>query len=297
MRRLTVSAAALGLGLLAGCGTTGTAVTTSTTSATSTTGATSTNGATGTTGATDTDSLVENAVADCMKAKGFQYIPHPVDYGNTNQQGTYAGLNSVLEAPDQVKTWREKYGFGLFSQLVYPNDPAVGEAKTTVNPNNAIREALDPARQKAYMFALTGNFKSGITAKKGQKPDMGCAGEAALKYYGTGESKAQQAAEARDYARFQNDPGVVAAARTYAGCLRGKGYQVTSAQPGQVEQTLYVQAGDVFQNAGKIDAATAKSRLATEIKQALDDLDCRTGYATLVRTNWSAIVRAGSGAG
>jgi hypothetical protein len=44
---------------------------------------------------------------------------------------------------------------------------------------------------------------------------------------------------------------------------------------------------------GSVSAAAAKTGLANEIKAALDDLDCRTEYATIARTRFAATIRAG----
>lgn len=299
MRRLTVSLAALSLAVLAGCGgkaDTGTAAGTAT--AGSATGTQDTGSAT-----SDADSATvkaENMIADCMKTKGFQYVPHPLSYNDDSQIAKYAGLSSLLEPADQVRAFRAKYGFGAYSRLVYPNDPAVAVQKQdpSQNPNNAIRAALDPARRKAYDKALTGS-EDGLTAKESgtRTADQGCSGAAALKYYGTGPSKADQAAASREYAKFQNDPTVVTAAQKYADCLKHKGYQVSSAQPGRVEESMFDDATGKLENAGTISADVAKAGLAKEITAALADLDCRGDYATLARTKYAAAIKAGNGNG
>ena len=293
MRRLTVSLAALSLAVLAGCG--GKAAD----GAAAAPGTQSTGSA-----ASDTNSAevkAENMIADCMKGKGFQYVPHPLSFDEGNQVAKYAGLSSLLEPVDQVRAFRAKYGFGAYARLVFPNDPAVAvrQVDPSQNPNNAIRDALDPARQKAYDKALNG---TAAAVKAGGKPaagstDQGCAGEASLKFYGTGPSKDEQAAAGREYAKFQNDPAVVSAAQKYADCLENKGYHVASAQPGRVEESMFDDASSKAENAGTVSAAAAKSGLATEIKAALADLDCRADYATIARTKYAAAVKAGNGVG
>jgi len=299
MRRLTVCLATLSLTLLAGCGgKAADAPAAGTPKQDASTGAQSTDSS-----ASDANSAevkAENMIADCMKAAGFQYVPHPVSYGDGGQVAKYAGMLSVLEPADQVRTFRAKYGFGAYSRLVFPNDPAVAvrDQDPSQNPNNAIRDALDPARQKAYDLALRG-VSGGLTAKDAanKSADQGCGGKAALKYYGTGPSKEQQAAASREYAKFENDPAVVAAAQKYADCLKNKGYRVSSAKPGWVEQSLFTTAMDKLGDTGKISATAAKTGLTNEIKAALDDLDCRTDYATLARTKYAAAIRTGNGAG
>jgi hypothetical protein len=144
-------------------------------------------------------------------------------------------MMSVLEPADQVRAFRAKYGFGGYSRLVYPTDPAVAvqQMDPNQNPNNAIRAALDPARQKAYDQALEGDARE---AKAGGKPpkgpiDQGCGGAAGLKYYGTGPSKDQQAASAREYAKFQNDPAVIKAAQKYGDCAGPSAHAAGTSRP------------------------------------------------------------------
>ncbi|GAA2903194.1 hypothetical protein Acy02nite_86600 [Actinoplanes cyaneus] len=295
MRRLMVSLTVLSFGLLAGCGDTDASDATTTDTAA---------GAGPAAATTDPDSAqvkAENMIADCMKKKGFQYVPHPLDFGDNSPQAKYAGMTSVLQPADEVKAFRAKYGFGGYSRLVYPNDPAVAAPAVdpAKNPNNAIRAGLDPSRQAAYDVALEGSAKKAKagTEQGAAKGDQGCAGEAAAKYYGSGPSNDKKASAGREYAKFQNDAAMIAAAQKYASCLKAKGYRVTSAQPGMIEQSQFTAAIDAFTQAGQIDAAAAKSALDTEIKAALDDLECRTDYATLARTKWASVITTGNGIG
>jgi hypothetical protein len=250
----------------------------------------------------------ENMIADCMKKKGFTYVPHPTRYSDGGQVVRYGGKLSVLEPADQVRAFRSKYGFGGFSRQIYPNDPALRPAPVdeTQNPNDAIRKALDPAQRKAYdraYIGTSGDGKAGRPASKGG--DLGCAGEASKKYFG--EHAEDSAENRREYAAFENDPAVIKAAQDYADCLRGKGYPIRSARPGQIESELNSQftgsdgggraAGASTVERGSVDRRAAEQGLAKEIKAALDDLDCRTVYADLARTRYTKAVRAGGGAG
>ncbi|WP_127501621.1 hypothetical protein [Actinoplanes solisilvae] len=286
MRRLTLILTSVTLAALAGCGGAGDAEDAETAAATP--------GVTQDTGQDSAQLKAENMTADCMKRKGFRYVPHTLDFGDDNGQAKFAGMSSIVEPADQVRAFRAKYGFGGFSQIVYPNDPAVKqpEVDPAKNPNNAIRDALDPAQQKAYDAALHG--AGGKGAKAGPpKGDPGCANEAAAKYYGSGPSKDEQAAAAREFGKFKNDPAVVAAVGKYASCLKEKGYPVNAPQPGMIEQSMFSDAITKFSNAGQVDVATAKQALGIEIKAALDDLECRTDYAVLARAKGIAVVQGG----
>jgi hypothetical protein len=325
MRRVLVPLAALSLALVAACGDKDSG---------SAEGADRPGGAPGATGAASEGQVdakqrdMENLVADCMKKQGFQYVPRLIPRGN-NDLNRFTGSSSVLESTEEVRKFRQKYGLGHYARLVYPNDPAVAEPvmDPSTNPNNKIREGLDPARRKAYDLALEGPAEKAdpkLTedeAKRKQedtKPE-GCHAEASVKVYGDGTpDEATVKAAERAYRAFQTDPKVVAAAQKYADCLRGKGYKVESARPGEIDQAMSVAVvdgklpvddatGAKIPTGGAATAAVggsapvspevAKAALAVEIKAALADLDCRTDYATIARTKHAKAVADGIGVG
>ena len=325
MRRLLVPLAVLGLALTAGCSD----------QETRDAGAEAPAGATTTTAAADRNQKqqqAENLVADCMKAQGFKYVPQvPADL--RHDSGRFAGGLSVLEPEAEVRKFRQKYGFGVFGRLVHPNDPAVAiqGPDPAGSPNDTIRGGLDAARRKAYDAALQGTvteFKgSDAEVERKQKAEvaagkkLGCSREAYVKVFGDTESNApaEQARE-REYAAFQTDPQVVAAAQKWADCLRGQGYKVSSARPGEIDLAMASAAVDGKLPAGpeedsglpvpesdtmtaavggsaSIAPAEAQAGLKREIKAALADLDCRTDYATLVRTKYAKVLLAHDGQG
>ena len=67
----------------------------------------------------------ENLVADCMTGQGFAYVPSPAVVPVDSAETLYSGWKSVLQPPAEVRTFRQKYGFGLYARLVYPDDPAL----------------------------------------------------------------------------------------------------------------------------------------------------------------------------
>lgn len=325
MRRMLVPLAVLGLALTAGC---------SDQEAKDTADAGAPAGATTATAADrrQKQQEAENLVADCMKAQGFQYVAQvPEDI--EQDSGRFAGGLSVLEPEAEVRKFRQKYGFGVFGRLVYPNDPAVAAQgpDRTESPNDAIRSGLDAGRRTAYDTALQGTvteFKGDPAeverkqkAEVAQGKKLGCAREAYVKAFGSTEvnAPAEQARE-REYAAFQTDPQVVAAAQKWADCLRGQGYKVSSARPGEIDLAMATTAVDGKLPAGpeedsglpvpesdtmtaavggsaSIAPAEARAGLKREIKAALADLDCRTDYATLVRTKYAKVLLAHDGQG
>jgi hypothetical protein len=274
----------------------------------------------------------ENLTADCMKQQGFQYVPY-ASAEVLQDSARFAGGLSVLEPADEVRKFRQKYGFAVFGRLVYPNDPAVAVPKVdpAKNPNNVIREGLDAGRRKAYDLALNGNFeetkgsveevekKMKEEEAKGKK--RGCANESYSKAFGDAEQNAtDQKAKERAYQAFQTDPEAVAAAQKWADCLRGQGYKVEFTSPGEIDLAMATAAADGKLPAGPgengdvkvptgdsmtaavggsapIPPAEAKAGLQREIKAALADLDCRTDYATLVRAKYAKVLIDGNGQG
>ncbi|WP_067510232.1 hypothetical protein [Actinoplanes sp. TFC3] len=233
----------------------------------------------------------EKEIADCMKKQGFQYeVPPPLAETNA-PSGEYVGTSSLLKSDDELRTFRKKYGFGVYAQLVWPDDPLVKEPESATNPNTAIREALDPARRKAYDAALGSDSKGGTAAE-------GCADTAYLKYFGTTDLSSAENKEAkRAYEKYRTDAKVVRAARKYADCLTAKGYKVASAEPGEVENGVYDSIIDPLQDGDDVTAAQAKKRLPGEVKAALADLDCRGDYAEITRTQYAAVATRGGGEG
>ena len=287
MRRTLISIAVTvtGLTLLTGCGDTGTD-----TAAPSSTEPPVTVG--GLSDEATKRQEVQKLIADCMKEKGFQYeITPPVEM--TSRSSEFTGTTSLLKTDEEVRQYRQRYGYGLYSAKLYPDDPMVKQPEFNPenNPNNKIREALDPARQAAWDAAFSSDGKHGRT-------EPGCSDIANEQVFGKDEYTADEMAEQqRAYEKYRTDPAVVKAAHEYGDCLRGKGYQVESAEPGEIDRGVYDLINAPMLNGEQIDAAEAKTRLGEEIKASLADLDCRGDYATISRTKYGALIVRGGGAG
>lgn len=224
----------------------------------------------------------ETLIGDCMTERGFSYVPHPAVTPADSAEARYSGWRSVLQPDAEVRAFRQKYGFGLYARLVYPDDPALApgsapDADRAADPNLTIRDALDPARRQAYDLAR-----------------QGCGGAAGARVYPS------RAAGERDYEAFRGDPAVAAAAGRYAGCLRDRGHPIDRTEPGTIETSVYRQATEAFGGADlfnpdaaeQLGTAAARRGLTREIDQALADLDCRTGYADLARTRYPEVIAA-----
>jgi hypothetical protein len=221
--------------------------------------------------------VYQNALASCMRAKGFTYTAHVTDYKAMN-----SGPDG--EDYDLAKKFREKYGYGKYAAAVYPNDPNVPGTDAFAqryesNPDEAYLNALPPAQRKAYDQAM-GDVRL-VNGEKQQTP--GCRKDARLKAYGPLKSKAEMAREgdaftARDREAKQaldGDPQLISLAQEFASCLRGEGIAVTTTQPTSIGDMVKFQVMqtpvDDMQN---MDQETARAKLSQEISTALKDLEC-----------------------
>ena len=219
----------------------------------------------------------QNAMAACMRAKGFTYTPHvssqdgdPIDDGSGKD---YAA----------AKKFRDKYGFGIYAGAVYRNDPNVwgSEAynKKDTNPDAAYVNALTPAQKKAYDKA-----SGGRTSINGRKTNVGCYKEAYEKAYGPEKSQAEnekKAAEDKERAlaaqqALNGDPELVALAQKFASCLTKEGINVTTTQPTSIGDMVIFQVGNQMPANGvlSLGKSEAVAKLTWEIGLAKKDLEC-----------------------
>jgi len=93
---------------------------------------------------------IQAIIADCMKQKGFRYVP----YVPPRRQKSEEELKRESGDYAAMKEFREKYGFGVWASLVYPKEfgnPAVKpDGNPPVDPNWEIQSSLSEAQRKAY---------------------------------------------------------------------------------------------------------------------------------------------------
>jgi hypothetical protein len=243
---------------------------------------------------------IENLVADCMKAHGFNYVPSPQkpDSGESSP----VRRNAALVPYGQLKEARQKYGFGYFAAVVFPGDPNVARRDMgPANPNEAVKKGLDPAQRKVYDVTLNGTPVPG----GGKNTTGGCYQDSYMKVHGSvpaadpAAESAKSATAEQAVQAFRSDSQAIQAAQGYASCLKNGGYTVTGTAPGDVEDTVQLAASQLFQtaraNGANIDAATAKQGLANEIKMALDDLECGKAYEVIAKPFVETMMKTGQG--
>ncbi|MFI7423449.1 hypothetical protein [Nonomuraea sp. NPDC049684] len=222
----------------------------------------------------------EAAKADCMKQKGFKYVPYvkPEDDSDEERKrgsGDYQAM----------RKYRAKYGFGVFAVHVYPKEMHAPDAEGDTDPNIKIQDDLSAAQNDAYYKA-----KNACMATAG-KQVLGITVKSNIDYfnqYGLARKRARAA-------ELDGDPKLVELAGPMATCLTGKGYSITDTKPTALstrgerefmrqQDKIGRRQQDNLPPAKKTATGTftmpnltpedAKPYLAKEIKAGLDDLEC-----------------------
>ncbi|MEZ7132851.1 hypothetical protein ACBR40_46585 [Nonomuraea sp. AD125B] len=245
----------------------------------------------------------EAAKADCMKQKGFTYVP----YVKPEKQESDQERKLASGDYEALRTYREKYGFGVFAQHVYPkelNAPEHMGGEPVQDPNIKIASSLSPSQGEAYQEA-----RDACVAVAG-KQALGLTLKSSVDYYGQ-IAKAHKRAKA---AELDGDQDLVSLAGSMATCLKGKGYTVSDTKPTAVarrgELTFLDQQSELgrkqqgdqpgppkmTKDTKQIQMPTltpeeAKPYLAKEIKAALDDLECGKDFYAAYLPKETAVQR------
>ncbi|GAA2290973.1 hypothetical protein GCM10010149_42690 [Nonomuraea roseoviolacea subsp. roseoviolacea] len=278
LKRSRLASAVLGLavaGALGGCG--GAAEEASAPSAAASTPA-----------AADRKQRLESVKADCMKQKGFKYVPFVAPPMKQTEE-TRKIASGDYQA---MRKDREKNGFGVYAEYVYPDEfdtPMAKPDAAHTDPNYKIQSQLSPAQLDAYQKA------SDACEVAGAKQVLGLTLKSGMDYF-------EQHNAAREKAltdELDSDPRLVELAGAMATCLKGKGYAVADTAPSamaeqgrnsfleQQDRQGRKQRTDVPDSEPKakkgeiphyvmpqLTPEEAKPYLDKEIKAALDDLEC-----------------------
>ncbi|GAA1540213.1 hypothetical protein GCM10009741_48750 [Kribbella lupini] len=236
---------------------------------------------------------LEDSVAACMKAAGFEYVAVPPE---SNPKSKFDEAFNL--PPDK---FAEQYGYGI--STIDWGKPA-GEDES--DPNAKIRKALSPNAQKAYDKALNGELagKGGVVQAvpaDGKRPalkDMGCRGKAGEEVFGKGDDKMD------DFSKFESlfkdlealrkrvdsDQRVVDATSAWSDCMADAGHSglkkiddprnQISAELDELTGTKKPQKGGPSVVIGapsldKVDAAKLADLRKKEIELAKTDQGCK----------------------
>ncbi|MFF5213221.1 hypothetical protein [Streptosporangium sp. NPDC000396] len=217
---------------------------------------------------------MERIKADCMKQKGFTYVPFVMPRQKQSEterraeQGDYAAMKEL----------RAKYGFKVFARFIYPGDPQAGDITREmfpVDPNERIQDALNLTQINAY-----DNAQKDCTVKAAQ--------EVVHKKVTSQLDLDNQRFKKLDQVmgrELDGDPRLVELAAPFGDCLKAKGYPVTSLKPTvmavskQRAEAIFLEAkklgrGKRHEDLSHLAPEQLRPYLVKEIKTALDDLEC-----------------------
>ena len=231
---------------------------------------------------------IENLVAECMAAEGFEYVP----------QDTSSMTVTVSEedfADRNTAEWVAKNGYGMTMGMGSESeDPDEEDASPGwIDPNSDYVASLSEGEQTAYYEALSGVQNMEMTEEDMDEyvynwEEGGCYGSAQHEVSGDeqdlySDPKFEDLNESISelYMSVQTDPRVTEASAKWADCMADAGYDeftspddaMTSLNEAQNE--LYSWEGEVDEEyTGPSDAAIAEFR-ELEIATAVADFACK----------------------
>jgi hypothetical protein len=198
----------------------------------------------------------QERVAECMRAKGFEYVPFvPVD-----------AFNSRVEPPvgSEVR-WKREHGYGIADALENVK-PAV------TNPNEAIVGALDTVTRDRYDLAMD---RDGLYSGSETLQSAGCA-----RYY-------ERTSADRDFSKvvvqkyleldqeFRATALVVELSEKWQACMRTKGLSSAGGEVGdELLRKEIALVAKPFALDGKIPKDAIETFRVAELKVANSDADC-----------------------
>ncbi|MFD7428349.1 hypothetical protein ACFV6Z_15015 [Streptomyces sp. NPDC059818] len=238
----------------------------------------------GTDDATKKMYIEENAIAACMKKKGFTYTPHMASPEAADSLAWGDGQDYALE-----KKQRQKYGFGTYAAAAYPDDPNAPGANTegkmhgrVITPDDGDEKGFTAAQQKSYDEALNGIRPTTATKAEREQPG-GCSAEGRAKAYGPelsikDQMKEQAEKEEKNRANgleLNGDPELVQLAQKYANCLKEQGIPVSTTQPTGMFNMVRLDLTEEMSEPGpELTQAEALPLLTKDIAIAMKDLEC-----------------------
>lgn len=213
--------------------------------------------------------LIESEIAHCMKQKGFKYAPavrRPrklTEAQRREASGDYAAM----------KAHRQKYGFDVFSEFVYPSTVPPFHDEWDDQANILIATSLSKTQMTAWIaaFKLCQLKSTGKVLGKDFKHEDDLSDQ-----YGIAEADARERLDAE----------LAEPAAAFGKCLKKKGYKIYPSD-GAWELShrgsgeFLEERRKAYPNGKKPSAAEARPYLNREIKAALDDLECGKNFYPL----------------
>ena len=242
-------------------------------------------------GIAERQSRVEAAIAECMKAQGFEYTP--VD--PLAQQAALTG-STRLSDEDFVK----QFGYGVST--------LIGRGGVQSDPNDRIRLSLGDADRGAYDRALWGDNPGATFAVANDTGDFtrlgGCTKQATESVFGGADVLTQLQGKLNELDEtIAQDQRVVRAVEQWAGCMNKAGLPYED--PEDIEPDLIkrfqsivgpkVERGATTPVPPGADQAALSELQRTEVAAAVADLACEEEFITpvedVVRPQYEASFR------
>lgn len=224
---------------------------------------------------------VENSIASCMKAEGFDYVPvDPVA-----QQAALTGKPNMSDAE-----YEQQFGYGITTLY--------GRATAQTDPNATIRAGLGEADRAAYDRALSGGKPDQTFALAVDTGDFtelgGCTKQATDKAFGgTGLLQTLQRKLDELDDSIAADQRMVRAQEAWRACMKdatGNEYEDAESIEDDIKQRFeraagsVVPPGEVAPPGTQVDMAALRKLQADELDLFRKDLKCEQQHIDPVET-------------
>lgn len=171
---------------------------------------------------------IENLVAECMAAEGFEYIPQ-------DNSGMISVSSDDFE-DQNTEEWVAKNGYGMTTMETEESDPDAEPTDEWVDPNADYVATLSENEATAFYEALYGAPNMDLTEEEMEEyvynwEDGGCQGSAQHEISGDADDiyndpKFEDINEAMSelYTTAQSDPRVTEVSAQWADCMADAGY-------------------------------------------------------------------------
>lgn len=229
---------------------------------------------------------MEQLVAECMAAEGWEYVP--VDYSTMNDQISIAPEGDSDEPEWGTEEFAKLRGYGITTW----DDPGT-EAETPLpepettewsDPNADYVESLSDSARDSYYEALNGPQPTEEEINSGSweydPMNAGCYGEASEKVYNAGgnlyeDEKYQALFEEMNliYSSVENDPDVAAAKAAWSACMAEAGFPGL-ADAAAAQDSIYGELEPLWEMGEEPDPDTLAALREKEIAIATADFAC-----------------------
>ncbi|MFF5205316.1 hypothetical protein [Streptosporangium sp. NPDC000396] len=221
---------------------------------------------------------IEETRVACMKESGLTYLAEPV-IKRTWQPGERERLAGDYKA---LRAYRAKYGYGVWSALVYPNDTVVNP-EWGDNPNNENLMAMSADELKKWRTADDGCFAKAV------KQHLGKTVTSSDDYYTKLDAALDKSLVALDEDKQLAQLGkqfakCLGVSQTKPSALAGLGHSQYTKQATEVAKKQHkgslpkVPEGRTLIMKPQLKPEEAKPYLDKEIKAALKDLECGKSF-------------------